>query len=204
MCLAFWAIGLSICIPTVVGWTYNLYDEKVLECFWSRTHNLSFTVFFTVGVVFFPIFVISFSFVRIFKHVRDSKRRIGTMKQNISSITAAKDSVNQRPATKGTTFRLATSLLIIFSVFVFCWAPYSLLIVIDHRDSLPMEVYLYALMLAHMHSTLNFIVYYFTNPHFRHGYCLVLEHISFGLIRMSQKEHFKQETSLTINKSPPS
>ena len=206
MCVVFWLIGFSICVPTLVGWTFNLFDVKVLECFWSRTHNLSFTIFFTTCVVFLPIFVISFSFIRIFTHVRNSKKRVGVLKANQTTITTVASS-NEKAVTKpkaNTTLRLATSLLTIFGVFVICWAPYSLLIVIDHHDSLPMEVYLYSLMLAHMHSTLNSFVYYKTNPHFRTGYKLVVQVFTFNLISPNEAETqlpSNNRNSLTVNKA---
>ena len=37
------------------------------------------------------------------------------------------------------------------------------------RNRYPMEVYLFTVLLAHMHSTLNPFVYLITNAHFRQG-----------------------------------
>ena len=162
-CLLIWIFGALVCIGPLFGWSMNVYDEKVLECFWSRTHSFSFTLFFSAAIVFVPVFIISFSFIRIFLHVRASKQRLKNNK-----------SKNDRTISSGVT-HLASTLSIIFLVFIICWLPYSLIIVLDFDDSLPMEVYLYTLLLAHMHSTLNCFVYYLTNPHFQQGYQLVLQ-----------------------------
>ena len=187
MCLAIWVAGFGICLGPLVGWSMNVYDEKILECFWSRTHTFSFTVFFTIGIVFLPLFVISFSFIKIFLHVRASKKRLlndsGTKQKGERS--------------SGTVTHLATTLSIIFAVFIICWLPYSLIIVIDFDDSLPMEVYLYALLLAHMHSTLNSFVYYITNPLFKQGYKLSLQVITLGYYQPNQVHNFETSKSAT-------
>ena len=60
LCFLFWITGLTISLPGLVGWTDNVYDHKMLECIWNRTHSLSYTIFFSSCVVFLPIFVISF------------------------------------------------------------------------------------------------------------------------------------------------
>ena len=179
ICFIIWLSGFGICLGPLVGWSMNIYDEKVLECFWSRTHTFSFTLFFTTVIVFLPLFIISYSFLRIFLHVRASKKRL--LKE-----AGIDRKVGSERSSGGTIARLATTLSIIFAVFIVCWLPYSLLIVIDFDDSLPMEVYLYALLLAHMHSTLNSFVYYFTNPHFKHGYQLVLQLVSLGYYQPNQ------------------
>ena len=36
--------------------------------------------------------------------------------------------------------KLAKTLFIIFSFFVFCWIPYALIVVIDIKDEAPLEV----------------------------------------------------------------
>ena len=167
-CLLFWCMGFILSLPALVGWTENIYDHKLLECFWNRLHSLSFTIFFSAGIVFTPIMIISFSFIKIYLHVRESRRRI------------SRDTSHRHPS--HASLHLATALFIIFAVFVFCWAPYSLLIVIDIHDRLPHEVYLFALLLAHLHSSLNWLVYALTHAHFRNAYKIVLRKMTFGLL----------------------
>ena len=59
---------------------------------------------------------------------------------------------------------------IIFLAFMTCWTPYAVIVVVDYTDQLPHQVHLYILLLAHLHSSLNGIIYFFTNQHFRHSY----------------------------------
>ena len=167
-CVFFWIMGFILSLPALVGWTENIYDHKLLECFWNRLHSLSFTIFFSAGIVFTPVVIISFSFINIYRYVRASRLR--TTHERTKTHRHTQRSVH-----------LATALFIIFSVFVICWAPYSLLIVIDIHDKLPHEVYLFSLLLAHMHSSLNWLVYAITHAHFRRGYMMVLNSLSCGV-----------------------
>ena len=185
-CFIFWLIGFILSLPALVGWTENVYDHKLLECFWNRLHSLSFTIFFSAGIVFTPIFIISFSFVKIYLHVRASRKRL------LKDLCIAKN----RATTKH--IRLSVALFTIFSMFVLCWAPYSLLIVIDIHDTLPHEVYLFTLLLAHLHSSLNWLIYAITHAHFRQGYRIILNCITFGLIR---KNNDQFDDNLSLNQS---
>ncbi len=162
MCALFWCVGMVMSLPGLVGWTDNVYDHKLLECIWNRAHSFSYNIFFTAGVVVTPVFIISFSYICIFLHVRASKRKV-----DIASTQTA----NKSP---GNPLKLAKTLFIIFMIFVCCWAPYSIIVLVDFNDDLPHELHLYILLLAHMHSSLNPIVYAFTNVHFRNGYRMIL------------------------------
>ena len=167
LCFVFWGVGVLMALPPLVGWTHNLYDPKYLECFFNRLHDISYTVFFTVVVVFTPVMIISVSFIKIFMHFRASKKRL-------AQAEAAKGGSGGGGGggSKGSDgqVRLARTLFIIFGVFVLCWAPIALLIVADFVDRAPMEVHLYILLLAHMHSSANPIVFAITNKHYRDGY----------------------------------
>ncbi len=167
MCASFWCIGLMMSLPGLVGWTDNVYDHKMLECIWNRLHSLSYTIFFSLGVVLTPIVIISFSYICIFLHVLASKHKVDS------------DVRKQQKASKNTTgpVRLAKTFFIIFFIFVSCWVPYATIVVIDFNDNLPHELHLYVLMLAHMHSSLNPIVYAVTNIHFRNGYKMILSQL---------------------------
>ena len=57
------------------------------------------------------------------------------------------------------TIRQVKTVFIIFIAFVSCWSPYIVVLLYDSSDSLPLPVHLYASMLAHLHASLNFIIY---------------------------------------------
>ena len=164
MCATFWILGFSFALPGLVGWTDNVYDHKMLECIWDRTNSLSYNIFFSSFVVFMPTFVIAISYVKIFLYVYRSKKL----------ITKMCDNHKQRKNRGTASIRVARSLFIIFAIFVLCWAPYALLVLIDFQNQAPLQVHLYILLLAHLHATLNAIIYWVTNKHFRTGYLVVL------------------------------
>ncbi len=188
MCVSFWCVGLVMALPGLVGWTDNVYDHKMLECIWNRLHSLSYTIFFSSGVVLTPIIIISFSYICIFLHVRASKRKIDS------------EATHQQKAKKNMAgpVKLAKTLFIIFLIFVSCWGPYALLVVIDFNDKLPHELHLYVLMLAHMHSTLSPIVYAITNIHFRNGYKMILfkvKCVGRNLVNSEQMQYMEKTNS---------
>ena len=187
MCVMFWILGFAFSLPGLVGWTDNVYDHKMLECIWDRTNSLSYTIFFSGLVVFTPTLIIAASYLRIFTFVQASKKTVAGICQNPDYISKS----------RAASIRVARTLFIIFAIFVFCWAPYALLVLIDFQDRAPPEVHLYILLLAHLHATLNAIVYCATNKHFRFGYLTVLA----KLVGRSVKETFNITTGRTMSSS---
>ena len=90
-------------------------------------------------------------------------------------------------------------LFISFAVFTICWTPYAILVVADFSDKLPMPVYLYVVMLAHLHASANWLVYAATNQHFRSGYRLVLSLLTCGIVAKHAKQPLHSESILTKN-----
>ncbi|ELU11617.1 hypothetical protein CAPTEDRAFT_137001 [Capitella teleta] len=168
MALFFWVVGTAVALPTLLGWSNNVYDHKMLECIWDRTHSFSYTVFYTSVAVFGPLVLISFSYVRIYRHVTLVKKRIGQQQQ--ADAPGKNMSQPSKDKLRNDAIRLAKTLFIIFIVFAVCWMPYSVLVLIDYDDRFPHEVHLYALLLAHLHATADPIVYGITNKHFQDGY----------------------------------
>ena len=178
-CLSFWCVGIILSLPALVGWTQNVYDHKMLECIWNRLHSKSFTIFFSAFIVATPVAIITYSFVRIFLSVRASRKRVAALShQDSQSVTTSNCSKttknNSRSQAQRSSIHLAITLSVIFLVFVICWTPYALIVVIDMNDKQPLSVYLYILLFAHLHASLNCIVYGVTNRLFRQAYVQVL------------------------------
>jgi hypothetical protein len=170
MALFFWVVGTAVALPTLLGWSNNVYDHKMLECIWDRTHSFSYTVFYTSVAVFGPLVIISFSYVRIYRHVTLVKKRIGLQQQQGGGGDGKALSQPNKEKLRNDAIRLAKTLFIIFIVFAVCWMPYSILVLVDYEDKFPHEVHLYALLMAHLHATADPIVYGITNKHFQEGY----------------------------------
>ena len=161
LCLIFWVIGILISLPPLVGWTHIIFDDKYLECIFNRLHSESYTSFYSGVVVATPLCIISISYIKIYRHVQASKKRIEQMKDKKGKGEGS-----------GQSLRLARTLVCIFMVFVVCWGPFAILIVVDREDRGHMYLHLYILLLAHMHASLNPLVYLLTNKHYRYGFKL--------------------------------
>ena len=66
--------------------------------------------------------------------------------------------------------KIAKGLFASFLLFVLCWLPYGLLILIDSNNELPAAAYMYSMTLAHLSPTLNPILYALTNSQIKNGY----------------------------------
>jgi len=63
--------------------------------------------------------------------------------------------------------RRVKTVFIIFIAFVCCWTPYIVVVLLDTSDTLPLPVHLYTSMLAHLHASINFVIYGIMNANFR-------------------------------------
>jgi len=64
------------------------------------------------------------------------------------------------------TLKLARALFIIYLVFSVCWLPFSLLIVLDADDTFSHELHVTIVAWAHLHPSMNWLVYYNTHLKF--------------------------------------
>ena len=73
--------------------------------------------------------------------------------------------------------KLAKTLFLVFIAFCLCWTPYGILVLVDFHNEGHKAWYLFAILLAHTSSTLNFLIYGITNQGFRQGYKCFLRKI---------------------------
>ena len=161
MVAGIWIISFLAEMPNFIGWGDHVYDRKTLSCVWDRTADLSYSMFFSLAGVAFPVILISICYLKIFLFVRSSKKKVAG--------TEGKVKKERRES-----MRLARSLFIIFVVFAVCWTPYAIIVSLDHRDVFAREFHIFSILLAHTNSSLNSILYGLTNQHFRQGYLKLL------------------------------
>ena len=136
-----------------------------LQCIFDRSYQYFYTLFFVLCGVGVPLAVISIAYVRIFMHLHAAKECLmkTTNKSNKSGQSAFLQSMKQ-----------AKMMLAIFLVFVLLWAPYLVVLVADRYDRFPLAVHLYASLFAHMHASVNFIIYGVANKKTRLRYQLFI------------------------------
>jgi hypothetical protein len=166
MCLALWIICFLAEMSCFIGWGDHSYDKKTLSCVWDRTADFSYTLFFSLAGVAFPVSLISICYIRIYLFVRASKQRVAAVRVDGGQAQAAKDVSMQRQES----MKLARTLFVIFAVFAVCWSPYAVIVVADRYDTFPMEIHIFSILIAHTNSSLNSVLYGLTNANFREGY----------------------------------
>ncbi|XP_046363962.1 melatonin receptor type 1B-A-like [Haliotis rufescens] len=158
MCIFAWVIAFLFEFPNHVGWGGHVFDEKNHQCIWDRTASFSYTMVVSVGLIGSPLLLMCLCYILIFCHIYRTK-------VNIYRIDTD-DPERMKKAWKET-LRTSRTLFVVFSVFVVCWTPYAIVIALDVKDKMSMEVHLFATLLAHLHSSSNFVVYTICNRSFR-------------------------------------
>ncbi|XP_045165923.1 melatonin receptor type 1B-A-like [Mercenaria mercenaria] len=158
ICISFYVIGGILVLLNAADIGDHGFDRKSLECIWDRMATFPYTVVFSITLVWIPSIVTGFCYLKIYLYVRKHKKRI--REQNHTG--------NSRPFLRS--FHLARTLFIIYAVFITCWAPYALLIVIDFKDTFSHEIHLYITVFAHLHPSLNWLIYLVTNKKFADAY----------------------------------
>lgn len=165
MCLCVYLVGTILVLLNAAGIGDHGYDSRSLECIWNRMETYPYTVVFSIALVWIPSVVIGICYLKIYLYVRAHKKRM-RQQSEYGKSTSLKS------------FQLARTLFVIYAVFITCWAPYALLIVIDTQNTFPHEVHICITMFAHLHPSLNWVIYYCTNKKFAASYRETLKRIA--------------------------
>lgn len=155
MCFCLYIVGLTLVLLNLAGIGDHTFDRKSLECIWDRMATYYYTVAFSVVLVWVLVAVTGILYLMIFITIQRSTQRM-------KEVTHA--SRNRK------SIRLARTLFIIYAVFSLCWIPYALIIVIDKHDTFPYEPHLILTAIGHLHPSINWLIYYFTNTKFQHAF----------------------------------
>ncbi|XP_002737093.1 melatonin receptor type 1B-like [Saccoglossus kowalevskii] len=167
MVACLWIACVLMDLPNFLGWGGHAYDSKSMVCTYDRTADYGYTIFFILMAICFPIVVVALSYTSVYIFVRRQKKRV--MERMASS---AADSTKKF---KKTDMQLIKTLFTIFVVFLVCWGPYAIIVLVDYKDRLPAIVHSCVIILAHGNSSLNSVLYGILNKQFRKSYKKVLK-----------------------------
>lgn len=175
LCLGVWAVGVLLSLPALLFRTVGFFpDLGVDACFmayphagWRMRYNL------TVNLVGFliPVPVVSFCTYHICRVLRESRALRGGSGRGPTKTTAA-------AAAAAVERKAAYLVLAVLAMFVLCWLPYQILILLDSLDYfqvisgctwthvLDVGVQL-ATYLGYSNSSLNPFLYVIVGKHFR-------------------------------------
>lgn len=118
------------------------FDTKSVDCIIDPMALYPCTVVFSVVLVWIPSVLIGTCYLKIYMYVWAHNQRI-KKDGRLGSVKTVRGN------------NLAKTGFIIYAVFLFSWAPFALLIVLDDQDSFSYEVHLYITLLAHLHPSFN-------------------------------------------------
>ncbi|XP_076089883.1 melatonin receptor type 1B-A-like [Mytilus galloprovincialis] len=156
MCISLYLVGMIMVLLNNAGIGGHGFDDKSLECIWDRMATYSYTVVLSVCLVWVPLIVVGMSYLRLFYYVRNKRKQI-VSRENVQNID-------------NRSLRLAKTIFIAYAIFSTCWMPFATLLVADSDDTFPHEVHLFITVFAHLHPSINWLIYYNTNGNFKAGF----------------------------------
>lgn len=181
ICLSLYFVGFTLVLLNQAGLGHHGFDRRSLECIWDRMATYPYTLVFSILLVWIPCLTVGIWYLRLFLFLRKHNktmtdhRRRGFGRKRILQPQVVK------------------TIFLIYAVFVICWAPYALLIVIDVNDTFPHEVHVFITTFAHLHPSINWLIYYKTQKKFAKAYGQVL---CCRVCRSPRVEEFSTETKL--------
>ncbi|KAK3609835.1 hypothetical protein CHS0354_029875 [Potamilus streckersoni] len=157
LCVGFYIFGVFLVLLNLAKIGDHQFDRKAILCIWDRMATHNFTIVFSVVLVWIPMILIGVFYSLIYFYV--ARHKSNTML-----------STNNNSLQKSVKVQVAKTFFIIYAIFSVCWIPYALAIAADHNNSFSHEAHTYIAMWAHLHPSINWIVYYTTHRNFRKAF----------------------------------
>lgn len=186
MCMFLYMTGLTLVLLNLAGIGDHSFDRKSLECIWDRMATYYYTVAFSVVLVWIPVTITGIFYIKIYITVRKSTKKI-------TEVTCTNHNLKS--------IKLARTLFFIYLIFSCCWIPYALIIVIDRNDTFPYEPHLLLTAFGHLHPSINWLIYYFTNTKFHKAFNELVKLDKFFHLFKLKKRIEEMEMSKTATNS---
>ena len=168
ICIGVYCVGIGLVVMNFAGIGGHSFDKKSLECIWDRMADYPYTVVYSVTLVWIPCIVIGICYLRLYCFVNENKKKL--LHHKIRSFATSPVSI----VAPKSNLKLAKTFILIYVVFVTCWAPYAILIVIDYKDVMTHEIHVYITVWAHLHPSVNWLIYYLTQRKLAEAYRQIL------------------------------
>lgn len=154
-----WLLSFLVHTPNHLGWGKTRYSFMLRFCTLD-TEEPSYARFYAslMAVAFISAFVFYF---RIYLVIRKSKLSKNFIIKRLKNQKANCIAMSDEIKIMKTSFK-------IFILFVITWLPMFMLGTLQLGAMIPPYAYLYAGLVAHTNSTLNFVIYFWENDIFRH------------------------------------
>ncbi|XP_077992849.1 histamine H2 receptor-like [Glandiceps talaboti] len=173
-----WSISFLVSfLPIHMGW--NTSDGRIQnidspeKCDFDVS-NRTYVLIDGLGTFFIPLFIMLFTYFRIFRIAREQVKRICTQtKVECQNHQMRSHDVDEHKATK--------TLAVVLGAFTICWVPYFILFILrafiyDADEEVNYDLYSVFLWMGYFNSTLNPSVYTVLNHEFRTAFKDILCH----------------------------
>uniref|UniRef100_A0A915J9R4 G-protein coupled receptors family 1 profile domain-containing protein n=1 Tax=Romanomermis culicivorax TaxID=13658 RepID=A0A915J9R4_ROMCU len=162
-----WFMALMVHLPNHYGWGQIHYSTVLQYC--TLDTELFSYLFFYASFLLLAIVLSFVYYTKIYLVLRKTTLARGMILGNQGQGKGEKDK-NEKEHTTMSNLQNETKMIKatfkIFVLFFLCWAPLTVLFFLRFLCQVPLWAYLYAAMLAHGNSTLNFLIYFTSNENF--------------------------------------
>ena len=159
-----WLQAILVSLCPLVGWGHFSLNPNQYCSLHSVPDKSGFIFFKTITCVILPYFITVFCYVRIHVVARRHARTIVSIK--------VRDATNNTKAVKLSSSKKTIMVYIVLGVYTICWIPLyalKLLINVYHRETIPEQLLLTAIVLTQVNSACNPIMYALITSQFRNG-----------------------------------
>uniref|UniRef100_H2ZQW3 G-protein coupled receptors family 1 profile domain-containing protein n=1 Tax=Ciona savignyi TaxID=51511 RepID=H2ZQW3_CIOSA len=207
-----WLLSFLLALPLLVGWAGSsplvTFDVKMMSCMWNDHSEYGYNIFLVSTAIFVPICTTAFFYIKIFAHVRKSRKRAAAREiaspngsssrvtqhssvsddppssamQNVRSHHSRHSSINAHKMSRskriGERDRALMMTLFIVIIFFLLFWLPYGVMTLIWRHNVTALAKRACGWLALSNSAINSIIYGATNRHFRRGYVKLLKRIN--------------------------
>ncbi|XP_036388749.1 adenosine receptor A3-like [Megalops cyprinoides] len=155
-----WFIACILGFTPLFGWHKDVPNNKTMECKFTDVMDMSYMVYFNFfGCILPPLLAMMILYVQVFRTIRKHLRE---------NMAGSQESFYLKEA------NLAQSLALVLVLFAICWLPLHLMNCAFHFDSkAPKFVFYIGILLSHVNSAVNPVVYAFKIRKFQSAYLAI-------------------------------
>ncbi len=169
-----WVYSTMWTMQGYTGWTNYTYAKHVYVCLLDGSANRIYNICLVVFGMLLPLAVLAFSYISIFRTVKQS--HVSVFKRTMSNSVSTENLTRNERKIKGE-HRLIMTLFIIVVIFIICWFPTAIVLGLTGRLDIPTVVFQIAIWLSFSNSSMNSIIYGIMNKNIRKGYKQLLSHL---------------------------
>jgi hypothetical protein len=151
-----WILSIAIAAPIMFGWV-TMESRLFCVCCFFFQENIEYGISITICLYFIPNVLIAYFYIRILKHIRQSRRRV----QQHQGVCASRIVTQLRRKHE---IRLAAQFLVIFLCFNIGYAPSMVIFWLEDENSqVPLSVESFAMMIFSINLIVMPIIYILFN-----------------------------------------